>query len=149
MTPVPDHGETTYTGAVRLIGKATAITGGDSGIGRAVAIAFAREGADVLLPYLDEHEDAESTARLVEEAGSKSVLVPGDLAEPAHCRSIMGPCASIINSTSVNSDMPPPTLLAYDTTKRASPTSPPGSRGSTAHGASERTASPPARSGRR
>ncbi|MDT1818528.1 SDR family NAD(P)-dependent oxidoreductase, partial [Acinetobacter baumannii] len=65
------------------------ITGGDSGIGRAVALAFAREGADVLISYLDEHDDAQETARLVEEAGRRAVLVPGDIADRAHCRSII------------------------------------------------------------
>jgi NAD(P)-dependent dehydrogenase (short-subunit alcohol dehydrogenase family) len=66
--------------------KATVITGADSGIGRAVAIAFAREGADVLISYLNEDDDARETARWVEEAGRKAVLVRGDLADPAHCR---------------------------------------------------------------
>jgi NAD(P)-dependent dehydrogenase (short-subunit alcohol dehydrogenase family) len=175
LTPRADHGETSYQGSGKLKDKATIITGGDSGIGRAVAIAFAREGADVLISYLNEHEDAQETARLVEEAGRKAVLVPGDLADPAHCRAIvdkavqafgridvlvnnaafqmthdsleeipddewdytfkvnitamfhickaavrhMGPGASIINTTSINSDNPKPTLLAYATTKGA------------------------------
>ena len=66
------------------------ITGADSGIGRAVAIAFAREGADVLDLYLDEHDDARETARWVEQAGRKAVLVPGDLPSPAHCRAVIG-----------------------------------------------------------
>src|SRR6186997_2847054 len=65
MTPVPDHGETSYKGNGRLAGKKAVITGGDSGIGRAVAIAFAREGADVLISYLEEHDDARETERLV------------------------------------------------------------------------------------
>ena len=175
LTPKADHGETSYQGSGRLAGKATVITGADSGIGRAVALAFAREGADVLIAYLNEHEDAKETARLVEEAGRKAVLVPGDLAEPAHCRAIvdravqefgridvlvnnaafqmtrdsleeipddewdytfkvnitamfhickaavkhMRPGSSIINTTSINSDKPKPTLLAYATTKGA------------------------------
>jgi NAD(P)-dependent dehydrogenase (short-subunit alcohol dehydrogenase family) len=175
LTPKADHGEASYQGSGKLKDKATVITGGDSGIGRAVAIAFAREGADVLISYLNEHEDAQETARLVEEAGRKAVLVPGDLADPAHCRAIvdkavqafgridvlvnnaafqmthdsleeipddewdytfkvnitamfhickaavrhMGPGASIINTTSINSDNPKPTLLAYATTKGA------------------------------
>jgi NAD(P)-dependent dehydrogenase (short-subunit alcohol dehydrogenase family) len=89
MEPRPDHGEDSYRGSGRLEGKATIITGGDSGIGRAVAIAFAREGADVLVSYLDEHDDAESTRQLVEAAGRKCVLVPGDIADPAHCRRII------------------------------------------------------------
>ena len=175
LTPKADHGETSYQGSGKLKDKATVITGGDSGIGRAVAIAFAREGADVLISYLNEHEDAQETARLVEEAGRKAVLVPGDLADPGHCRAIvdravqefgridvlvnnaafqmthdsleeipddewdytfkvnitamfhickaavrhMGPGSSIINTTSINSDNPKPTLLAYATTKGA------------------------------
>ena len=89
MRPVPDHGEDSYVGHGRLDGKATVITGADSGIGRAVAIAFAREGADVLISYLNEDEDAQETARLVEEAGRKAVLVSGDLSEPAHCRDVV------------------------------------------------------------
>ncbi len=89
MKPKPDHGETSYKGSGRLTGKAAIITGGDSGIGRAVAIAFAREGADVLISYLNEDEDARDTARLVEDAGRKVVLVPGDIADPAHCRHIV------------------------------------------------------------
>ena len=89
MTPKPDCGETSYRGSDRLVGKAAVITGGDSGIGRAVAIAYAREGADVLISYLSEDEDAEDTARLVEEAGRKAVLVRGDLAEPQHCRDVI------------------------------------------------------------
>ena len=89
MKPKPDHGETSYKGSGRLTGKAAIITGGDSGIGRAVAIAFAREGADVLISYLDEDEDARDTARLVEDAGRKVVLVPGDISDPAHCRHIV------------------------------------------------------------
>jgi hypothetical protein len=73
----------------RLAGKAAVVTGGDSGIGRAVAIAYAREGADVLISYLDEHDDAEDTARLVEEAGQRALLVAGDVASPQHCRDIV------------------------------------------------------------
>ena len=79
MQPVPDHGETSYKGCNRLRDKKAVITGGDSGIGRAVAIAYAREGADVLISYLNEHKDAQETERLVKEAGRKAVLVPGDL----------------------------------------------------------------------
>jgi hypothetical protein len=86
-----DHGETSYQGSGRLTGKAAVITGGDSGIGRAVAIAYAREGADVLVAYLgkQEDEDANETARLVQETGRRCILVPGDLAEPAHCRAVI------------------------------------------------------------
>jgi NAD(P)-dependent dehydrogenase (short-subunit alcohol dehydrogenase family) len=175
MTPRPDCGEDSYRGAGRLEGKAAVITGGDSGIGRAVAIAYAREGADVLISYLDEHEDAKDTARLVEEAGRRVVLVPGDVSRPQHCRDIiaravselgrvdilvanaayqmtrtsledipdeewdytlatnisamfhlckaavphMGAGSSIIGSSSVNSDMPSPTLAPYAATKAA------------------------------
>ena len=89
MTPRPDHGEESYQGCGRLTGKAAVITGADSGIGRAVAIAFAREGADVLIAYLDEHEDAQDTARYVEQAGRKCVLVPGDLSDRAHAKTII------------------------------------------------------------
>lgn len=175
LTPQADHGETSYRGSSRLQDKATVITGGDSGIGRAVALAFAREGADVLIAYLDEHDDAQQTARLVEEAGRRAILVPGDIADRAHCRAIidkavaefgridvlvnnaafqmshdsleeipddewdytfkvnitamfhlckaavkhMAPGSSIINTTSINSDNPKPTLLPYATTKGA------------------------------
>jgi NAD(P)-dependent dehydrogenase (short-subunit alcohol dehydrogenase family) len=175
MEPVPDHGERSYKGSGRLVGKKAIITGGDSGIGRAVALAFAREGADLLISYLNEHEDAEDTKRLVEQAGRKAVLVPGDIQRAAHCRAIvdkavnalgsidilvnnaahqasfkdiedlteeeweltfrvnihamfhltkaavphMKPGSAIINTASINSDMPNPTLLAYATTKGA------------------------------
>lgn len=175
MTPRPDCGETSYRGTGRLAGKAAIITGGDSGIGRAAAIAYAREGADVLISYLNEHEDAQETAKYVEDAGRKAVLVPGDVSEPQHCRDIvakaveefgkvdvlvnnaafqmshesleeipddewdytfatnisaffhlakaavphMRPGSSIIGSSSVNSDMPSPTLAPYAATKAA------------------------------
>ncbi|MEU2085716.1 SDR family oxidoreductase [Streptomyces albus] len=89
MTPRPDHGEESYRGCGRLTGKVAVITGGDSGIGRAVAIAYAREGADLVISYLDEHEDAEETGRWVRDAGRTCVLVPGDVADPAHCRSVV------------------------------------------------------------
>jgi NAD(P)-dependent dehydrogenase (short-subunit alcohol dehydrogenase family) len=173
MTPKPDHGEESYRGSGKLTGKAAVITGGDSGIGRAVAIAFAREGADVLISYLSEHGDAKDTAKYVEEAGRKCVLVPGDLADRAHAKTIipkaveafgkvdvlvnnaafqmshesleevsdeewdhtlavnltamftltkdaiphMPSGGSIINSSSVNSDMPSPQLAPYAMTK--------------------------------
>jgi hypothetical protein len=175
MRVLPDHGEDSYRGHGRLAGKAAVVTGGDSGIGRAVCIAFAREGADVLIAYLNEHEDAKETARLVEEAGRRAVLVAGDLSDAAHCREVigravgefghldvlvnnaayqmthetleevtdeewehtfatnvdamfrlcraalphMGPGGSIINTSSINSDQPKPTLLPYATTKGA------------------------------
>src|SRR5438045_3344629 len=89
MTPKPDHGEESYRGSGRLTGKAAVITGGDSGIGRAVAIAFAREGADVLIAYLDEHEDAKETQRWVEQVGRRAISVAGDVADEAHCISLI------------------------------------------------------------
>jgi NAD(P)-dependent dehydrogenase (short-subunit alcohol dehydrogenase family) len=89
MTPKPDHGEYSYKGFGRLAGKAAIVTGGDSGIGRAVAIAFAREGADVLIAYLDEDDDARETARWVEEAGRKAVLLRGDIRSREHCNEIV------------------------------------------------------------
>lgn len=189
MTPRPDCGEESYRGSGRLEGKVAVITGGDSGIGRAVAIAFAREGAHVLISYLgsaagdgsgagsgvQEDADAQDTARLVEAAGRRVVLVQGDLADPAHCREViseaveafgridvlvsnaafqmhretieeipdeewdrtiatnlsalfhlvraalphLGKGSSIIASSSVNSDMPSPTLAPYAATKAA------------------------------
>jgi len=175
MKPVPDHGEESYRGSGRLAGKRAIITGGDSGIGRAVAIAFAREGADLLVSYLCEHDDAKETARWVEQAGRKCVLIAGDIQDPAHCRKIvddaatqlggidilvnnaahqatfkeieeisdeeweltfkvnihamfyltkaaiphMKPGAAIINTASINADVPNPTLLPYATTKGA------------------------------
>ncbi len=175
MTPTPDCGETSYRGSGRLTGKKAVITGGDSGIGRAVAIAYAREGADVLIAYLDEHQDAAEVAELVQAEGRKVVTVPGDLADPAHCRAVIAKAveefgridvlvsnaafqmshddlseisdeewdytfrlnvgayfhlvkaalphmpsgSSIIGSSSVNSDMPSPTLAPYAATKAA------------------------------
>ena len=93
MQPQPDHGETSYQGSGRLKGKTALITGGDSGIGRAVAIAYAREGADVVISYLDEHDDAKDTAQRVEEAGQKALLIAGDVTEAEHCRSIVAQAA--------------------------------------------------------
>lgn len=175
MDPVPDCGETSYRGSGRLTGKRAVITGGDSGIGRAVAIAYAREGADVLIAYLNEDDDANEVQTYVQDAGRKCVLVPGDLSDPAHCRAVvaraveefggidvlvnnaayqmthdtleeisdeewdytfrlnvgayfylvkaalphMGPGASVIGSSSVNSDMPNPKLAPYAATKAA------------------------------
>ncbi|MGB3483754.1 MAG: SDR family oxidoreductase [Mycobacterium sp.] len=89
MDPVPDCGESSYRGSGRLTGKRAVITGGDSGIGRAVAIAYAREGADVLISYLNEDNDAAEVAALVRDAGQRCVLVPGDLSEPGHCRAVI------------------------------------------------------------
>jgi len=175
MNPRPDHGEDSYQGHDRLAGKKAIITGGDSGIGRAVAIAFAREGADVLIAYLNEDEDAQDTARWIEKSGRKAVLVPGDIQSADHCRAIVDKAVeefgrvdvlvnnaahqmtfekledipdeewettfrtnihsmfylakaavphmqeggAIINTTSVNADMPKKTLLPYATTKGA------------------------------
>lgn len=89
MNPKPDHGETSYRGSGKLEGKIAVITGADSGIGKAVAIAFAREGADVVVSYLNEHEDAAETEHWVRDAGRKAVLIPGDLTDPEHCRHII------------------------------------------------------------
>jgi NAD(P)-dependent dehydrogenase (short-subunit alcohol dehydrogenase family) len=89
MSPRPDFGEHSYQGHNRLQGKAALITGADSGIGRAVALAFAREGADVLISYLNEDTDAEETARVVREAGRKAVLARGDISDEAHCRALV------------------------------------------------------------
>ncbi len=175
MKPLPDHGEQSYKGSGRLKGKRAVITGGDSGIGRAVAIAYAREGADILISYLEEEEDAKATAKLVEEAGQKAILIAGDVQDPKHCRAVIHKAVSelggidilvnnaahqatfkeiedisdeewdltfrvnihamfyltkaavprmregsvIINTASINSDAPNPTLLAYATTKGA------------------------------
>lgn len=175
MKPRPDHGEESYKGHGRLKGRKALITGGDSGIGRAVAIAFAREGADVALSYLNEDRDAEDTAGWVREAGQEALCLPGDISSPEHCRAIvertadafgcidilvnnaayqmayetleeiedsewektfavnihamfyltkaalphMPEGASIINTTSVNADMPNQILVPYATTKGA------------------------------
>ncbi|HSP27030.1 MAG TPA: SDR family oxidoreductase [Ilumatobacteraceae bacterium] len=90
MDTRPDHGEETYRGTGRLTGKRAIITGGDSGIGRAVAIAFAREGADVLIAYLDEEEDdAQETVTWIREAGRLAVAMPGDIQEQQHCVAIV------------------------------------------------------------
>lgn len=175
MSPRPDHGEHSYKGCGRLTGKRAIVTGADSGIGKAVAIAFAREGADVVISYLDEHDDAEDTARWVKDAGRQAVLVAGDLSQPSQCRELvekavsqlggleilvsnaayqmthekiedipddewdhtlalnvsalfhltkaalphLKPGASIIATSSINSDNPTPVLLPYDVTKAA------------------------------
>jgi NAD(P)-dependent dehydrogenase (short-subunit alcohol dehydrogenase family) len=89
MTPEPKSESPEYKGAGKLKGKVALITGGDSGIGRAVAIAFAKEGADVALSYLNEHGDAAETKREVEQEGRKCLLLPGDIGDEAHCREIV------------------------------------------------------------
>lgn len=89
MDPKPDYGQDSYRGSGRLEGKIALITGGDSGIGKAVALAYAREGADVAISYLSEHEDAEEAKRFVEDAGRRAILLPGDLSDPAHCRKLV------------------------------------------------------------
>jgi NAD(P)-dependent dehydrogenase (short-subunit alcohol dehydrogenase family) len=89
MDPVPDCGEKTYKGSGKLTDKVTVITGGDSGIGRAAAIAFAREGADVVISYLSEDSDAKEVAGYVEDAGRKALLISGDVSDPQHCRDII------------------------------------------------------------
>jgi NAD(P)-dependent dehydrogenase (short-subunit alcohol dehydrogenase family) len=140
MTPKPDHGEESYKGCGKLEGRVAIITGGDSGIGRAVAIAFAREGADVLISYLPEEEDdARETARWVEQAGRRVVLVSGDIADQQHCKGIVERAVSefgkldiLVNNaafqrtyeeiediTAEEWDRPSPQLLAYAATKGA------------------------------
>jgi len=89
MDPKPDHGETSYKGSGKLLGRKALITGGNSGIGKAVAIAFAREGADVLISYLNEEEDAQEVAEQVKAAGRKVVLVPGDISTEDHCKQLV------------------------------------------------------------
>ena len=102
LTPKADHGEESYRGSGKLTGKRAVITGGDSGIGKAVAIAFAREGADVLVSYLPEEEDdAQDTKRWIEEAGRKAVLYPGDVSDPAYCRSVIDRAVSELGGLDV------------------------------------------------
>ncbi len=89
MTPRPEAGSPRYRAAGHLAGRAALITGGDSGIGRAVAIAFAKEGADVAIAYKDEHDDANETKRLVESEGRRALLLPGDIGDEAVCRELV------------------------------------------------------------
>jgi NAD(P)-dependent dehydrogenase (short-subunit alcohol dehydrogenase family) len=96
-----DHGEDSYRGCGRLTGKRAIITGGDSGIGRAVALAFAREGADITIAYLSEDDDARETAALVEKAGRRAVLIPGDLSRREHCRAVVDQAVSELGGIDV------------------------------------------------
>jgi hypothetical protein len=89
MDPKPDYGEDSYRGSGKLHGKVALITGGDSGIGRAVALAFAREGADVLISYLDEEQDAQKTVQIVEKEGRRCIPVAGDIGDEAHCQQLV------------------------------------------------------------
>lgn len=88
MRPRPETGARTYAGCGKLEGRVAIVTGGDSGIGRAVAVAFAHEGADVAIAYLCEHEDARKTVALVQEAGREAIAIAGDVADAAHCEEI-------------------------------------------------------------
>ncbi|MFD2654886.1 SDR family oxidoreductase [Gracilibacillus thailandensis] len=88
MEPLP-HQPLNYTGSGKLSGKSALITGGDSGIGRAVSITYAKEGANVAISYLDEHEDAQETKKLVEKEGVQCILLPGDIKEPEHCETLV------------------------------------------------------------
>jgi hypothetical protein len=101
MIPQPDYGEASYKGNGRLAWKKALITGADSGIGRAVALAYAREGADVLASYYNEHDDAKETQRLVEKAGRKCILMPGDIKDPAHCRAIVSKAVAAFGSIDI------------------------------------------------
>ncbi|MBZ9792587.1 SDR family oxidoreductase [Rhizobium sp. 3T7] len=89
MNPVPDHGEHSYQGSGKLDGKVALITGADSGIGKAVAIAFAREGADIVVSYLNEDDDARDTGLWVEKTGRKAILLPGDIKSVDHCEALV------------------------------------------------------------
>lgn len=90
MDPQPDHGENSYVGSAKLAGRKAVITGGDSGIGRAVALAFAREGADVLIAYLDEEQqDADATLKLIQAEGRVGIGMPGDIRDEQHCSAII------------------------------------------------------------
>ncbi len=102
MDPQPDHGETSYVGHGRLLGRHALVTGADSGIGRAAALAFAREGADVALSYLQEEEtDARSVAQLIEAEGRKAVLLPGDITDQAFCEQLVAHAAKALGGLDI------------------------------------------------
>ncbi|MCS2172215.1 SDR family oxidoreductase [Scandinavium sp. TWS1a] len=102
MTPQPDHGETSYVGTGRLAGKKALITGGDSGIGRAVAIAFAREGADVAINYLpEEAADADDVIALIKAEGKNAVALPGDIRDEAFCKSLVDDAVSALGGLDI------------------------------------------------
>jgi hypothetical protein len=102
MQPQPDHGETSYTGSGKLVGRKALITGGDSGIGRAVAIAFAREGADVAISYLpSEEKDAQTVIQVIEQAGRKAVALPGDITDEKFCQKLVSDTVSSLGGLDI------------------------------------------------
>ena len=102
MNPKPDHGETSYKGSGRLAGRKALITGGDSGMGRAAAIAYAREGADVAINYLpDEEPDAKEVIALIEKEGRKGVALPGDLRDAAFCEKLVDDAAKALGGLDI------------------------------------------------
>jgi hypothetical protein len=107
MQPRPGHGETSYKGSGKLKGMKAVITGGDSGIGRAVAIAYAREGADVLIAFLNETEEATEVKKLIEKEGRKAVLVAGDLQDAKHCREVIKRQSRVSAASTSSSTMRP------------------------------------------
>src|SRR3954451_11193064 len=102
MSHAPDFGEESYRGSGKLEGRKAVLTGGDSGIGRAVALAFAREGADVVISYLEEEQsDADETARVVRDAGRTAVQLPGDLQEEGYCRALVAHAAQELGGVDI------------------------------------------------